>query len=309
MKKTIASVVILFCIFIFNVFPQKTQNVIIVVVDGSRCTETFDDKEHKYIPNIWNKLRPLGTICTNMYIDGWTKTIPGHSAIVTGTWQEIANDGTERPHQPTIFEYLRKDRTVPQNKLCVVTGKEKLEVLGHSDHPIYGARFSASVVKSNPQGNDTVTMKDVFELIKNNHPKVMVVNLAQTDKSGHNGIFNEYTASVRRADSLIYLLWETIQSDSLYKDKTTMIVTNDHGRHSDNVLTGFKDHGDNCKGCRHIMFLAIGPDTPAGVTDTQMRMQIDIAPTVALLLKFMVPFSEGDIIDSAVDPTIEPVKR
>ena len=41
---------------------------------------------------------------------------------------------------------------------------------------------------------------------------------------------------------------------AFYKDKTTLIVSNDHGRHIDSK-GGFQNHGDDCAGCRHIEFL------------------------------------------------------
>lgn len=36
----------------------QTENVFIVVIDGIRDTEAFDDTSHAHIPNLWNNLRP-----------------------------------------------------------------------------------------------------------------------------------------------------------------------------------------------------------------------------------------------------------
>ena len=84
------------------------QNVVIVVIDGARYTETFG-ADSLYIPHIWTQLRPLGTIWTNFRNNGITKTDPGHASIATGTWQFIDNKGVIRPTQPTMFEYFRKE--------------------------------------------------------------------------------------------------------------------------------------------------------------------------------------------------------
>ena len=45
---------------------QKSQakNLFIIVMNGVRYDDAFGEKNHLYIDNIWNKLRPLGTICT-----------------------------------------------------------------------------------------------------------------------------------------------------------------------------------------------------------------------------------------------------
>ena len=79
-------------------------------------------------------------------------------------------------------------------------------------------------------------------------------------------------------------------------DKTTMFVTNDHGRHTSN----FSGHGDTCEGCKHVMLLVLGPDTPAGVVDTDTHQQIDIAPTIGAMLDFSTPQATGTAIASAM---------
>ena len=79
------------------------QNVIIVVVDGARYSETFGGGS-EYIPHLYHDLAPSGAIFTNFRISdkGMTSTNPGQASILTGAWQLMANDGSERPHQPTV---------------------------------------------------------------------------------------------------------------------------------------------------------------------------------------------------------------
>jgi hypothetical protein len=48
------------------------------------------------------------------------------------------------------------------------------------------------------------------------------------------------------------------------------------------------------------MLLVVGPDTPAGVIDPSMRKQVDIAPTVGMLLGFSTPYSVGTVLESAI---------
>ena len=69
-------------------------------------------------------------------------------------------------------------------------------------------------------------------------------------------------------------------------------MTNDHGRHED-AHGGFKNHGDSCEGCRHIMLLAIGPRFTPGVEIKEPAYQIDIAPTAAEILGIAFPSVEG----------------
>lgn len=128
------------------------------------------------------------------------------------------------------------------------------------------------------------------------YPSLVMVNFGMTDTMGHSGSWSGYTNAIRDADTLTYYLWLKIQNDTEYKDKTTMFVTNDHGRHLDGVKNGFQDHGDDCEGCRHVMMLAIGPDTKAGAIIAANRQLIDIAPTIGYLMGFNTPFANGNVM-------------
>jgi predicted AlkP superfamily pyrophosphatase or phosphodiesterase len=264
------------------------QNVVIIVIDGARYTETFG-ADSLYMPHIWTQLRPLGTIWTNFHNDGITKTDPGHASIVTGTWQSIDNQGISKPTQPTIFEYFRKTSGAPEYATAVVVGKHKLDILSYSTHADYGEEYKAFTSIGRDDTSVVNNLKTIFKL---NHPKITLVNLPSTDAAGHSGNWIRYLSAIHSADSLVYDIWQTLQADSLYRSNTTFLVTNDHGRHND-LHGGFKNHGDNCEGCRHIMLLAIGRDFSANTVIIKTRTQCDIVPTVGELLSFPTHYSIG----------------
>ncbi len=62
----------------------RARHAIIVVVDGARLSETFEDPAHQYVPHTWNELVPIGTRFTEFHNDGLTETVSGHASIVTG---------------------------------------------------------------------------------------------------------------------------------------------------------------------------------------------------------------------------------
>ncbi|MGB5531178.1 MAG: sulfatase-like hydrolase/transferase [Ignavibacteriaceae bacterium] len=264
------------------------QNAIIVVIDGARYSETFGS-DGKYIPHMYNDLAPLGTVFTNFRIagEGLTSTNPGQASILTGTWQVIENDGSERPNKPTIFEYFRKQLSVKATDCFIVAGKKKLEALSYSTFPGYGSNYGAST--NCFDGNDDEVYDSLVHIMNTYQPKLIFINFPTTDIKGHSGVWNDYVNSLTEADRLVYLLWQKIQNNPYYKNSTTMFVTNDHGRHTDN----FNDHGDKCDGCQHIMLLAVGKNIPEGVINSELHRQIDIAGTVGKLLGFKVPFTEG----------------
>jgi arylsulfatase A-like enzyme len=280
-----------------------TENVFIFVIDGVRYTESLGDEDHEHIPRIWNDLRPRGTIFTNFYTNGSTATNPGHAALVTGTRMLISNDGTEHPHTPTIFEYRRKHTASPREANWVVVGKDKLNVVAHSDHEDYGPDYGALASWPHEYGNDFQTQDSLFAIIERHRPSLVMVTYANTDVEGHSGVWDRYVSAIKGADSLIGLFQDFIDTSIHYKGKTTIIVTNDHGRHLDGHSTGFKDHGDGCEGCRHIMLYVGGPDTPAGAMVSDLYEIEDIAPTVATLMGFDAPRCTGSLITPALAST------
>lgn len=281
---------------------QQASHVIVVVIDGVRYSETFGEPSHQWIPRIWGNLRPQGAIFTSYTNDGRTETNPGHANIVTGTWQDIANDGSERPDRPTVFEYCRKALGTMADDNYVVLGKTKLNILAYSNYAGYGAAYGATVTNSDLQYDDQMAAENALSVLQVHHPRLLVLNLPATDHAGHTGVWNDYVTALRRADSLVFEIWSFVQNDPILSGTTTMFVTNDHGRHLDGVDVGFSGHGDGCEGCRHILLLAIGPDTPPDVVDASPRNQTDIAPTIGLLLGFPTSFATGTAIDMSALP-------
>jgi len=275
--------------------PQETnksaeQNVFIVVIDGVRYSESFGS-EAKYIPHLYNDLAPLGTVFTNFRIadEGITSTNPGQASILTGNWQLIANDGTEHPNKPTVFEYFRKEFSAEETDCFIVAGKKKLSALSYSSSPYYGMDYKASTKCFDLDSNNKVYDSLIVSLDAY-HPQLVLVNFPMTDKEAHAGSWNGYLAAIENVDSLIYLLYNKIQNDSFYKNKTTFLITNDHGRHTND----FTNHGCDCDGCKHIMLLAIGNNFEANKVNDNLHYQIDICKTVGGIMNFETTFAEGN---------------
>lgn len=260
---------------------SAAPSVFIVVIDGARYTESFGSKD-KYLPNIWRELRPIGTIYTNFRNDGPTITCPGHSALLTGMWENLKNDGSERPMNPTVFERFRKQYSVPESLCYVVSGKPKLEMLTYSRSPGLGAAYKASFAAGR-DGDDASTWIALQEIMDTKHPRIVIVNFPDVDLRGHARSWKGYLNALRRVDSIVMRLWKKIQSDPVYRNQTTLLVTNDHGRH-DAKHGGFQNHGDDCEGCRHIMLLAIGPQFAKNAVVREKHSQADVAATVSEIL-------------------------
>ena len=115
--------------------PEKTyltKNVIVLVIDGPRYSETFGDTSYQYIPHLANDLAPQGVLFTNFRNNGKTNTNSGHAAITTGVYQNIKNNGTELPKYPSIFQYFLKEKKYPKEKAWIVASKGKLNILANA---------------------------------------------------------------------------------------------------------------------------------------------------------------------------------
>lgn len=279
------AIILLLLWFALSAQATAAENVFIIVVDGARYTETFGSKQ-KYIPTIWNQLRRKGTIYTNFRNEGATKTCPGHAAMLTGMWEDLKNDGSERPVNPTVFELFRKESGSAESSCYVISGKPKLEVLTYSNAPNFGARYGARFVGVS-QMDDTTTWEKLQNVMDADHPRLVIVNFPDVDLRGHDNDWWGYLRALRRIDSIIGKLWKKIEADPFYRNTTTLFLTSDHGRH-DIEHGGFKDHGDGCEGCRHIMLLAVGKSFSPNAVIREQHSQIDIAATAAAILRLPV---------------------
>lgn len=282
--------------------PQTTQNVIILIIDGPRMTETFGDPTAQYIPHLKEDLKPQGVLFTNFKNNGVTTTNSGHTAITTGTYQRVKNDGTELPKSPSIFQYYLKESKQSKDKAWIVASKGKLNVLSNAQKKGWYNSYMPSDF-CGPQGNGADYMADIFtwekvmDVLDNDRPNLMLINLLEVDTRAHGNDWTNYLQAIRNTDEYAYKLWNYLQSNEHYKGNTTLIITNDHGRHLDGHRSGFKEHGDGCDGCRDIYMLALGPDFYQDKVITEEYEQLDISVLVADLLKFDMPTSKGRKIE------------
>jgi hypothetical protein len=131
---------------------------------------------------------------------------------------------------------------------------------------------------------DSSLQVELLDYLKNNHPRVLFVGYGETDNWTHSGRYDLVLESAHNIDLFVEQLWNTLQSLPQYKNQTTLILTNDHGRGSG--LEEWKEHGTEQKGSENIWLAVIGPDTPPLGERTQVPAitQAQIAATVAALL-------------------------
>jgi hypothetical protein len=281
----------------------KTKNVVIVVVDGLRYTEGWSDSIHRYMPFMTNSLLKEGIVNERFYNLGDTYTSAGHTSLTTGIYQSINNLGMELPANPSFFQYWNQVYGNEKTKSWIIASKDKLAVLTDCSNPNWRGQYTPSV-NTGVDGlglgsgyrDDSLTLYVTLKILTEHHPNLVLINFRDPDYSAHSGIWTDYLDGIKKTDVYISRLWNFLQTDSEYRNTTTLFITSDHGRHSDGVADGFISHGDGCDGCRHLGFFASGPDFKLGSRMAVFREQIDIPVTVAELMGFDLPNTKGKIM-------------
>lgn len=244
-------------------------------------------RREKLFPFFWNEIARNGQLYGNRELGNKVNcanyhwfSYPGYSEILTGFVERDvkSNDPVENPNatvleflhrQPgfekrvaafgtwDVFPYIfREDRTgIPVN-----AGKEPAES-GKSERE--DLLNELQDLLPNPHGSryDAFTFAYAFEYMKRERPRVVFIGFDETDQHGHRGRYDDYLNSANRTDLMLMRLWNWIQTQEDYKDKTTLLITTDHGR-GRNPDKGWKKHGLLFAGSGQAWFAVLGPDTP-----------------------------------------------
>lgn len=120
---------------------------------------------------------------------------------------------------------------------------------------------------------DALTVYHAERILEVFQPAVLGMTLLDVDQC--HGDFNAYLRGQQVADACVRHLWDFIQATDGLRDRTTLLVLPEHGRHldsngqnPDSLGRSGVDHGEGDDGDREVFLLALGPDiAPAGVIE------------------------------------------
>jgi hypothetical protein len=320
----------------------KTENVILVIVDGVRWQEVFTgvdptlvtdaegnwtgsvELKQKYwnddprvrrrllFPFLWDTVATRGQLFGNAQAGSAARvanplwfSYPGYNEMATGVADpRIDSNGYGPNPNVTVFEWL--------NKKPGFTGR--VEIFGtwavfadifngaRSGLPIRAGGTVIDASDKSPRGEllnelyrtttrfegtdpfDSFLHVAVREHLRTHKPRVMFIGYGDTDTWQHMGRYDNFLETAHSFDGYMSELWQQIQSSPDFKDRTTLIISTDHGRGSGPVE--WKDHGTGQKGSDSIWIAVIGPDTPplGERRDVAPVTQSQIAATVAELV-------------------------
>jgi hypothetical protein len=134
-----------------------------------------------------------------------------------------------------------------------------------------------------PTSGDELTFFITREVMREFAPRLLLVNFWDMDVA-HWGSYSLYLQAITKTDRLTGMLWDEVQANPHYKDKTTLLILPELGRDGDiNAANGFLNHRSGDASCRNMWMLAMGGGIHAGETERPIH-HVDVAATAAALL-------------------------
>lgn len=274
--------------------------------------DTKEERRKKLMPFFWNVISKKGQMYGNRDFNNkvdvanlYSVSYPGYNEIFTGT-TDISISGNSKKKNPNInvLEYLNKIEEFTgkiavfsswnvfpyilnkdRNNLMMNSGYQSME--NEEDDPVYkliNKVQDESVEYKSATRYDQLTYTTAREYIKNKLPRVVLLGLGETDDFAHQKRYDLYLQQANQVDKMIADLWHMIQTTPAYKNKTSILVTTDHGRgRNQNHWSG---HGFFIGGSSQTWFTLIGPGIePLGEMKNKKQVyQKQMAETIANLV-------------------------
>ena len=281
-------------------------SVLVLVIDGVRTDEIVSAEVSPLTgepgvataPGLWSTLAPRALVARDMLATGATITAPAHAALLTGVPEAYANFpldggvGAYRPVHPTLFEAAREQLDLDADDAVLVANTALLEGLVGSVGTAFPGAWAGLEGDAADPGGDGRVFDALRARIDAGPPRVLVANLHDVDRAGHNLEAEDYAARVARVDAQIAALWEYAEATRpAWAASLLLVVTADHGRHRSDAPDAWHNHGDACYGCRETPLFVVG-GTETGER-AQAPLALDLAPTLAAHLGVALPWAEG----------------
>ncbi|MBC7902202.1 MAG: alkaline phosphatase family protein [Gemmatimonadaceae bacterium] len=271
------------------------------------------ERRKKLMPFIWSEISAKGIILGNRAYGNYINTAnphwfsyPGYNEIITGFPDTTVNSNDKNLNKnENVFELMNrlpafKGKTAvfgswdlfsymfneKRSGVYVNDGFKKVEgKLSKRQSMLNELQSEMPDLFHGAERLDVATFYLGLDYMKLNKPRLMYFGLGDTDEFAHAGDYDSYLDAARKADKWISQLWQYIQSEPFYANKTTLLITTDHGRGQASGAN-WRHHGKGTPGSGEIWFAAIGPSVPASgeVKTKAQNFQGQIAATIAAML-------------------------
>ena len=281
-----------------------------------RTRENFWDddaisRREKLMPFFWNVVANQGQVFGSpdhdsqvLVQNGQFFSYPGYNELLTGFADESIRSNAKKPNENvTVLEWFNRKPEFNgrvaafcswdvfpfiinenRSKVPVNAGWEPLETFQNdAAKASYNALLAELPRYWQGVRYDSFTFRGAIEAMKVDKPRLLYVAFGETDDWAHAGRYDLYLDSARTTDDFIRRLWEQVQTMDQYRDKTSLVLTTDHGR--GDGREGWKNHNSRLAGSERIWAAVLGPTVPPlGLRQGITASQGQIAATVAHLL-------------------------
>jgi len=313
--------VIILCLLAFTAAGQrKTENLVVITLDGFRWQEVFrgadstllfdaryheenfnaaafwasdpDERRKKLTPFLWtvvanqgqlygNRLHHNRVSCANPY----RASYPGYSELFSGFVDKslMSNKKKENPNG-NVLEYVH-NQTGYAGKVGVFANWDAVPYVLRTERNHMVAHAATGYSHASSWIRDSITFANAFDYLACEHPHVLYISFDATDAFAHGGHYDHYLEAAHRIDAMIAALWQWINAQPAYRGKTSLLITTDHGR-GKTWRASWVRHGMFTPGSGQTWFALMGPDTPplGEIKTKKLYYQKQLAQTMAHLL-------------------------
>lgn len=271
---------------------------------------TPEERRQKLLPFFWKMLAPRGVVLGNrdkgstvQVTNQYRVSYPGYSEILTCRAQDekIRNNDPIRNPRQTVLEFARRAWKLDRPQVALFASWEIFRWIGESLEGSIFLNAGYQQASGAPRlqelsrlqlealspwdavRHDYVTFEMAMEHLRRYQPRVLYLALGETDDWAHDKRYDRVLQTAQYFDRALETLWTTLESIDQYRDRTSLVISSDHGRGAQ--LSDWSSHGAKVEGAQYIWLAAAGPDTPARgeVSNTPTVYQRDISATLLSL--------------------------
>lgn len=270
-------------------------------------------RREQLMPFFWNTIINQGQLYGNIRSGSiaslenpYRFSYPGYSEMLVG-YVDLSRNSNNKENNPniTVLEYIH-NQSGYKNKVAAFCSWDVFNFIINEERS--GIYVSAGMEsydrgRNNPKIGllneimlqipvpwrsvryDAITHNFAKTYLEEMRPKLLYIAYDETDEYAHEGKYDKYLNAANQLDQYVSDLWNWVQSNYYYKNKTTILITTDHGRGNKDI-DSWRNHGSSVNGAEYVWMAVIGPDTPpkGEMANHEKIYSSQIASTIASFL-------------------------
>lgn len=293
--------------------------------------DTPQARREKLLPVLWGLTRDHGFLAGNRAAGSRVSvtnrhrfSYPGYNELLTGAPHDdtiTSNDNRRYPFL-TVLEWLRPALGLHKDEVAVFASWETFNWIAEREegaiainagfepyhHPDPQARqlsrlqFETATPWAGVR-HDLYTFELAMAHLTTYRPRVLYLAFGETDDWAHEGRYDQTLEALHRTDARLGELWGRLQADAEYRDRTTIVLTVDHGR--GRTPKDWTSHGADVAGADEMWLGCFGGRVTARgeLRDHAPIEQRQVAATVAQAVGQDFRHAAGDAAP-AIDPCL-----